>query len=262
MNPTDEDVLKPACAATRPLIDQFAERTLDADEATAMRTHIVACEACSDYYKRSIESVGRSGAAAREARERREAEALEQRRLRESVEGQVEPKRYRNFRIRTLLMPAFFAFLIFQIFKAQDRGPRFVVEGAIGEVEITGRPFASYGQHEIVMRRGSRCVTGKNSSARIACGDKLFSVGPESELIVTDFEPPRVRLFVGELRVEGPCIVETLLGNVIVTGEDAGGRVMFEANGLLVAADSGGWLFQNADGERAIAAGENRRFRP
>lgn len=262
MNPTDEDVLNPACAATRPLIDQFAERTLHADEATAMRTHIVGCQPCSDYYKRAVESVGRSGAAAREARERREAEAFEKRRLRESVEGQVEPKRHRNFRIRTLLMPAFFAFLIFQIFKTQDRGPRFVVEGAIGDVEITGRPFAAYGQHEIVMRRGSRCVTGKNSSARIVCGDKVFRVGPESELLITDFDPPRARLFVGELRVEGPCIVESLLGNVIVSGAEASGRVMFEANGLLVAADSGSWLFQDADGEQPIAAGENRRFRP
>ena len=262
MNPTDEDVLNPACAATRPLIDRFAQHTLHADEATAMRAHIVGCTACSDYYRRAVESAGRSGAAAREVRERREADAREQRRLRESVEGQVEPKRYRNFRIRTLLMPAFFAFLIFQIFKAQDRGPRFVVDGAIGDVEITGRPFAAYGENEVVMRRGSRCVTGKNSSAHLVCGDKTFRVGPDSELLVTGFDPPRVRLFTGELRLEGPSYVETLLGSVIVEGDDASSRVMFEANGLLVSADAGSWRFQNADGERTIAAGEHRRFRP
>jgi putative zinc finger protein len=262
MNPTEDDVLTPACEATRPLIDQFAERTLSADDATAMRAHIVACAACSDYYRTSVESAGRAGAAAREVRERREAGIEHQRRLRESVEGQREPKKHRNFRIRTMLMPAFFAFLIFQIYKAQDRGPRFVVDGAIGDVEVTGRPFASYGQNEVVMRRGSRCVTGKNSSARMVTGDKQFELGANSELLITDFEPPRARLFVGELRIQGPCEIETLLGNVIVDGDTASGRVLFEANGLLVVADSGDWIFQNAGGEQVIPAGEDRRFRP
>jgi len=262
MNPTEDDVLTPACEATRPLIDQFAERTLRADAATAMRAHIVSCPACSEYYRTAVESAGRSGAAAREVRERREADMEHQRRLRESVEGQREPKKHRNFRIRTMLMPAFFAFLIFQIYKAQDRGPRFVVDGAIGDVEVTGRPFASYGQNEVIMRRGSRCVTGKNSSARMVVGDKAFNLGADSELLITDFDPPRVRLFVGELSIEGPCEIETLLGNVIVDGDSASGRVLLEANGLLVAADSGSWIFLNADGVQPIEAGKHRRFRP
>jgi hypothetical protein len=262
MNPTHDEVLSPGCAAARPLIDDFAQRTLHADEAAAMRAHLVGCESCAAYYRSAVESVGRSGAAARELRERREAARRHDQRLRESVEGQIEPKRHRNFRIRTLLMPAFFAFLIFQIFNMQDRGPRFIVDGAIGDVEITGRPFAAYGKNEIVMRRGSRCITGTNSSATMHSGDNAFRLGADSEILITDFEPPRARLFAGEFRTQGPCVIETLLGNVLVTGEDASGRVLFETNGLLVVADSGRWVFINADGEQAIPVGEHRRFRP
>lgn len=262
MNPTDDDVRRPACEAVRPLIEQFAERTLTADDATVMRKHIVSCKDCAERYRTAVESAGRSGAAAREARERRETEADRVRRVRESVEGQVEPKRHRNLRLRTMLMPAFFAFLIFQIFKAQDRGPRFVVDGAIGNVEVTGRPYAAYGRNEVVMRRGARCVTGKNSSAHMLVEGHVYRLGADSELLVIDFDPPRARLFAGDLRVSGTCVIETLIGNVLVTGDDAAGELLFDASGLLLTADAGRWIFQNAQGEETIAVGQHRRFRP
>jgi len=244
------------------LIDRFAERTLSQDDAQRMRAHLVGCPECTSQYRTAIESAARTGASAREDKERREADVAHARHVRESVEGQRPAKRNTLLRLRTMIMPAFFAFLIFQVFKAQDHGPRFVVEGAIGEVEVTGRRIESYGDNDVILRRGTRCITGANSSARLVQDGSVLEVGADSSVMVLDFDPPRARLEAGELTIEGPCIVETIIGNVHAVGVSARGRVLLEAHGLLVDPEAGVWSFRNADGEELISPGEYRRFEP
>ena len=185
MERTDDSARTVECAQARALIERFAESTLAAEDSQAMRAHLVGCEVCAARYRETIESVGRSAAAAREVRERKQAEAERAQRVHDTVAGQVrEPRKHRNWRLRTILLPAFFASLMIMVFRSQAPKPAFRVDSAIGEIEVTGRPLASYGEHEVVLRRGARCITGANSSVRLDTEDCTLALGELSEVMI------------------------------------------------------------------------------
>ena len=251
------------CEETRALIQRFAESTLSGDDSRDMRAHLVGCEECAARYRETIESVGRSAAAAREVRERKEAERERAQRVHDTVAGQVqEPRKHRNWRLRTILLPAFFAALMIMVYRGQKPRSAYHVESAIGEIEVTGRPLASYGEHEVVLRRGARCVTGANSSVRLVSEENTLAVGEHSQVLIEGLDPARARLFSGSLNVEGACTIETVVGLLRVNGAGARGRVALDPDGFLVAPTQGTWTFLDADGEVTVRTGETRRFLP
>jgi hypothetical protein len=241
------------CEQARTEIRTFAGSRVPAARARVLRLHLLECEDCNAFYRESLETAARLGGNLRADREQGEAEATEVRREAARSLDKVRQRKPNSSRLRTVLLPAFFFFLMVFVTRAVWPGDRVQVADWGGPVFIDDEPFLREGSPKGI-RRGRWLVTGaagrlelKNGSARLALGERTF-------LLVEDPAAHRFRFRGGDLRVSGPCSVTTTHG--VLELED--GTATLDARGASfeLICEAGGALFIDATGEHRLEAGE------
>ncbi len=241
------------CEEARELLDAHAAGVLAAPERARLRRHLVGCRECAAAYREAARLRAGGGRTVTAAREREAVAAARRRHVAEGLWSQ----KGRRLRLRTVLVPAFFIWLILQIAGVGGSPPRLELVEWSGDVTV-----ADFTPHEdappLVARRGAWTRTGDRARALLRSEDVEFELGPFTRLLVESADPPRARLERGDLRVRGSATVVTMLG--IVKVEAGAGRIRAEGGSVEVASEGGRWSVRGPLGERTLAAGESLRL--
>lgn len=240
-----------ACEEASESIRGFVSGLLSADRERALRSHLDRCGDCRDHYRAAVITTAHIGHERRLERDARQKRVRRERLRRLAREGQPAG-RPSYFRLRTLLYPAFFAFLMWQMSGLLTRGAGIMVERLEGGV--TAGPLELFeGRGRAPLGTGQRCSTATDGSARVEARGTDLVLGPHSDLSLESAEPLRFRLGRGSLRANGTCAVTTRLGIVDVTKGEA--EVALGRGALQIKALAGECVFTGPDGASTIAPG-------
>ena len=189
----------------------------DAARQEAMRQHMAACEACSAAYR----EMGQTAASLKGVAERR---AIAEARRR----GSHRPSRPRArgmgamsvffawnrkppsnrvirtiWRLRPILIVAFFVFLISTLTRPKGPGPRFEVKWTAGRVLVDGKELTS-DLPNFGLARGGEVLCEVDSGAIVSRGDTTVELDGGTHLLVEKVFGARLRLFAGSIRIRGP----------------------------------------------------------
>lgn len=240
-----------ACEEASQAIRGFVTGLLPAERERALRAHLERCGECRDHYRAAVITTAHIGHERRLERDAWEKRVRSERLRSLAREGQQRP-RASFVRLRTLLYPAFFAFLMWQVSGLLTRNSGIRVQWLGGNV--TAGPFALSGERApSPLGIGQLCSTDASGSARIDVGSTQLVLGPRTDLLIEAAVPLRVRLGRGSLRARGTCVVATLVGIVDVTRGEA--EITLGGGALRIEGVSGGCAFTGPDGVSAIAPG-------
>lgn len=243
-----------------------AQGALPAERAQRLRAHLVQCASCAAEFRSAVEQRARLGRAVRggpevagQGQRSSPAPSTPVLAMEDDLEDARPPrptaaaKRQRRFRLRTLVIPAFFTWLILQIAGAGAKPGRLEVSEARGNVTIAERPYTDYERTPLLIR-GAWCNTDEASSATLVAPGARVVVGSWSSVQAEATEPLRLRLRAGELDLEGTATIVTNLGVVdLVSGA---GHMRLSAEGVQLECRAGSLVFVGPLGERRLVAGE------
>jgi hypothetical protein len=240
-----------ACEEASESIRGFVSGLLDVDRERALRAHLDRCGDCRDHYRAAVITTAHIGRERRLERDAREKRVRSERLRRMARDGQPGG-RPSFFRLRTLLYPAFFAFLMWQVSGLLTRNSGIAVERLEGSV--SAGPLELFdGRGRAPLGIGQPCSTEADGSARVEAGSTNLVLGPQTDLVLESAQPLRVRLGRGSLRAHGTCVVATRLGIVDVTKGQA--EVALGRGALQIRALEGECAFTGPDGVRTIERG-------
>jgi len=244
----------PGCSAHRSRIERFAAGELSRSGTELLRAHRATCPDCDARFRTAVETTAMIGRELR--RERVEGERIARHeRLRRDIFATQPDAPSKLHRLRTLVYPAFFAFLMIQLasFGGDSRAAsvtRIAGEVVAGDLRIDG-------EAEVELARGEWCSTGRESSAFASVGSVSVIVGPLTRFAVERVDPVRIRLEEGELELAGSCVLSTPHG--VLEFRDARGLVRVEPATLRAETFSGTVVHTGPEGARELAAGESLR---
>jgi hypothetical protein len=234
------------CDEVPALVRTFVAHGLSNEEGRHLRAHVAGCGACRAAYRDGVETAAHIGHERRIERVATE-KAVRRWSLRKDIFSAHAPPRGRGARIRTLVYPAFFCFLIVQFTQLGTHEPMLEVEVLAGKVHASE-----------ALELGELCATGPEGRARLSTDGAWLELGNATRLLVESIHPPRVRLLTGELELDGGWHVTTRQGVVEVEGGRT--RVALQPQGLVCAGDTGALSVIDARGETRVAAGERVVF--
>ncbi|MCH2106466.1 MAG: zf-HC2 domain-containing protein [Planctomycetes bacterium] len=208
-----------SCEEARAKIPQHVQGGLEGEEARSLRAHFEGCVDCAESYREQVEAKVDLGLHAMQ-----EVEAAETRRKVERVRTSREmsaPERV--LKIRTLILPLFFAWLLVQISGVFAQAPRIVLLEAEGAVDVAGRPVEAYeelGEDDaLLLVRGAWCQVADGGRAVFEVPGGRFSLTGPAAVLAEGVEPPRLRVQYGTLalQVDGPLELVTQRGSLEVT---------------------------------------------
>lgn len=189
----------------------------DAARQERMRQHMAGCPACAEAYA----EMGRTTAAFRGIADRRAlSDAARRGSWRESrpkarglgamsvfFAWNREPPSSAVvrliWRLRPLLVVAFFIFLITELTQPREPGPRFEVRWTAGKVVVDGKELLD-NLPNFGLDRGGEVRTSASGGALVSRAETELVLGANSHLLVERISPPRLRLVLGELTAQGP----------------------------------------------------------
>lgn len=243
-----------SCDVAWVLIQGFVSGDSTADGERLMRAHVRVCEECDESYHAAVNTTARIGA---KHREERLAEERERRRreLRQMAFEATAPASGRFHRMRTMLYPAFFAFLMVQASRLS-----LAVEGVSlapieGRVEVEEASLAP--DEEMRLERGDWCKTGAHGSARLSSPDSNAVLAASSRVLVEAVQPARYRLTRGSLHVEGTCTLSTRGGVIDLAAAEV--RVDVGPSFVEVSCDSGEVRLTGPTGVYVVPVGSTER---
>ncbi|MFT5052300.1 MAG: hypothetical protein ACI8QZ_003733 [Chlamydiales bacterium] len=235
------------CEVVWIMIQGFASGDTTPDGEHLMRVHMAHCGECRDEYRSAMVTMARIGGERRRNRVENERQERHDR-LRAMAFQAAAPPSGKFHRMRTMLYPAFFAFLLFQVSRMSVAVAGVSVTGLTGEVSVRDEGLEPTA--ELTAERGDWCLTGPDSSARLDAKHAVVLVGPSSAVIVQRAAPARYRLDRGSLEIEGSCTIDTRWG--IVDLKDGRARVVLEARGVEVECHAGLAAFTGMGGSVAV----------
>lgn len=234
------------CDEVSVLVRTFVAKGLSTEKGRLLRAHVEGCRACREIYRGGVETAAHIGHGRRTERVATEKAVRRWSLRRDAFSAHATP-RGRGARIRTLVYPAFFCFLIIQFTEIGSHEAMLEVEILAGEVQASE-----------ALELGELCATGPEGRARLTTDGAWLELGHETRLLVESIHPPRVRLLAGELELDGGWHVTTRQGVVEVEGGRA--RVALDPDGLVCSGDTGVLRVIDARGETIVAAGERVVF--
>ena len=174
------------CEVAWIMIQGFASGDTTPDGEHLMRVHIAHCGECRDEYRSAMVTMARIGGERRRKRVEGERQARHDR-LRAMAFQASAPPSGKFHRMRTLLYPAFFAFLLFQVSRMSVAVAGVSITGLTGQVTVGDQGLEPAA--ELPVSRGNWCETGPDSSARLDAKQAAVVVGPSSEVLVLRAKP-------------------------------------------------------------------------
>jgi len=210
------------------------------------------CRECLEAYREAVETAAHLSRFTVEEREKRMVER-QRRSLHAKVFGPREPKRRRfPFRLRLVLIPAFFFWLMLEITSFGPPPARVELVEQRGSVLLDGRPLDA-DVEDLLVLPGRWVRTAAVSEAFLEAGDCRLRLGAETELLLEDARPVRMRLGRGNVRIEGSAAFVTVLG--LVTVEEGRGVLDLSDACLRLEPEGGLWTLFDRKGERALPLG-------
>ena len=260
------------CEEARAAIGRFLSSGFrmaeDAEAQEDMRRHIQGCEECDEVYREGIETTASMKGALR-AHRLREARAGQttgpggRPRLRGAgalgvlltMGGRQPSNKVMQviWRLRPVLLVAFFFWLMIWITKPGGVAPVFEVQWRSGVVTLGIKPLKS-DLPNFGLGDGGDLTTDAEGSARLTRLEAELLVGPDTFLGFEQVVPMNLRLHAGELEVSATGQVTTDLGVVRLDG----GRVRLELDPerLRLVVLEGAAVLQDAEGALEVPAGE------
>ncbi len=229
------------CEDVPALVETFVSTGLDRAVTAGLRAHTGGCPECRDLYREAVRTAAHIGHAHRTERVDTERAVRRWNLWRDVISAHATP-RGRAARLRTLLYPAFFCYLIVQF---AGGGPKErVLEVEVLEGTVHAGPS---------LGRGEICATGSDGRACLQTEDGLARLEPDTRLLVERVSPPRLRLLTGRIELEGSWQVATTLGVVEVTEGLA--TMNLDGGGLECVGVRGDVLLIDSRGERSLTPG-------
>jgi hypothetical protein len=197
------------CARARAATLAFATGAARAPRELEPRCHLAECAACAEHYRATLavaSRLARGGRLARHERERRERR-LRQRKLARAG-ARARGSRQRSARLRILLVPAFFIFLLVQLpaLSREPAGARLFV--LAGRVHAAGKLLEPRPE-PVLLAPGEACALEPGARARLELASVRCELAGEARVWIEALEGARLRLWAGEMELEGRGTVVT-----------------------------------------------------
>jgi hypothetical protein len=232
----------------------FASGTLDMEDTRRLRSHLAHCRECMNTYRDAVQTTAQLGRFTIEEREKRLLDR--QRRARHAKvfsSPEKVSKRPNWLRLRLILMPAFFIYLMIQITGFGPPPARVDLVKSDGQVSLQGREVGGR-EHELLVLPGRWVTTGLYSKAWLDARTAKVRMSGETELLLESARPVRLRLRRGGLEVEGDITLVTALGLLEIS--EGRGHVFLGDGGLRLDPVAGSWKLFDRRGERSFPMGE------
>ena len=204
------------CAQAQEAIRRFAGARVPRSVAKVLRAHLLECPDCKAAYRDALETAAQIGHEVRRDREATDAQRSAERRE-ESRQAILEEgakrtfKKPNSFALRTILVPAFFFFLMVWVTKLAGGGPDAFLVEARGEVFVGETKIPSRAEDQ-KLKRGDWIFTAAGSAARVEVGGSELQIGADTKLLVEDPDERRFRFRGGYLEITGPAEFSTSYG--------------------------------------------------
>ena len=242
------------CARARAAIPAFVAGPLEARRQPQMRSHCAECASCSEHYQAALgvaSRLGRGGRLARLERERRERRFRH--RALAHAGARSQGSRQRSARLRILLVPAFFTFLLAQMpsLSREPAGARLFV--LAGRVHAAGKLLEAHPE-PVLLAPGEACALEPGARARLELASARCELAGEARVWIEALAGARLRLSAGEMALEGRGTVVTAVG----LADLESGRARLRAGPELLEAEchSGELRLVSSQGSRELAPGE------
>jgi len=242
------------CEVAWIMIQGFVSGDSTPDGEHLMRAHIARCGACRDEYRSAVVTLARIGGEKRRQRVERERSDRHDR-LRTMAFQAAAPPSGKFQRMRTMLYPAFFAFLMFQVSRMSVAVAGVSFTGLTGQVTVCEQGLEPAAEQTV--KRGDWCRTGPDSSARLDATRAAVVLGASSAVLIERTQPTRYRLDSGSVDIDGTCTVNTSWG--IVDLDQGRARATLREGGLEIECFEGLVAFTGALGSVKVEAGRIHR---
>ena len=262
--PQDESSCEQARAAMGRFLSMGFKIGDDAEAQDAMRQHIQGCEACAEAYRSGVETTG-SLKGALQASHLRELRSKEGGRPRLGGMGAmgvlmswggVQPSNKliaTIWRMRPVLIVAFFFWLMVTLTKPGGPGPAFRVDWQAGLVVLDGKQLIDDGPN-FGLKQSQNVATDSEGTARVHREETEVLLGPATELECERITPARMRLYHGTIEVTGPLELSSDHGFLSQT--EGRSRVNLEPGGLRVQCFEGAMTATLPEVEHLLGPGD------
>ncbi|MDF1800501.1 MAG: hypothetical protein P1V81_15090 [Planctomycetota bacterium] len=258
----------PSCEQARAAIGRFLSMGFkigdDAEAQDAMRQHIQGCDACAEAYRSGVETTSSMKAALLASR---------QRELRSKMGGRPrlggmgamgvlmswggkEPSSKlvaTIWRLRPVLIVAFFFWLMVTLTKPGGPGPAFRVDWRGGLVVLDGKQLIDDGPN-FGLKQSQNVATNFEGTARVHRAATEVLLSPATEVECERIEPARMRLYHGTLAITGP--LELTSDHGFLSQAEGHSRVTLEPAGLRVQCFEGGLTATLPEVEHLLGPGD------
>jgi len=252
MTQLDETEATPECREAWQRIGDFVAGGLLGEPHVALRAHLDQCEECMGHYRDAVNTTSR---VVRSKRDRRQSEeALERDERLRDAGYELPPAPRTNWnRLRTMVYPAFFIFVMILLTRAPQ-------DGEAGVLLLSGEAVAADSEllgERIPIGRGDWCRTGAGSRVQLDIHEFEVMLGAHTRVSIESLEPARLRFTGGRIEPVGTCTISTSLGVLDFTSATA--ILALDENGLDVLLEGGSAVFSGAGGEEALTPGASFR---
>lgn len=242
------------CEEAAVLTSSVATGTLEREAVLRLRRHLAQCRPCMGAYREAVETTAQLGRFTLEEREKRMLERQRRARHARAFKRREKPDRGsgRGFRLRLILMPAAFIYIVMKIAGIGPAPARVELVERSGPVTIDLRTVEHRSDAPLVLP-GRWVNAGPKARARLDGGACVVDLREDTSLLLESARPVRFRFPRGRVRVEGDVTFVTVLG--VLELREARGRLTFDDEGLVLEPEAGTWTLVDRRGERALPLG-------
>ena len=253
-SPTDQ-AGDAACSHARATLPAYLAGDLGLDALVELRAHLGRCPDCREHLEVGVTTAASLRTRARQERTREQRVERRAQHRKRALQGafSLSARSPLGPRLRMLLLPAFFVFLMMQTTSGSLAKVKPALTTLRGEVRVDDLPVPPERPRR-ELRAGDFCRTGDASGARLFMGHTSVRMFEHTGLWIESTSPVRLRLEVGEVETSGAATLTSRLGLIELDGASA--RVSSRAGRLRVLSHGDGVRVVDSRGVRELGLGD------
>lgn len=217
-----EPIQDVGCEAARATLPAYLAGDLGLEALVELRAHLSGCPACRADLETGVSTAASLRARARRERELQVRTERRSRHRRLALQGafSFSPRDPRGARLRMLLLPAFFMFLMVQTTSGSlaRTGPALIaLRGDVRVDDLAVPPDRPRRE----LRPGDFCFTGEGAGARLFLEGTSVRLRERTGVWIESTSPVRLRLQAGALELSGTATVTSRAGLLELERSDA-----------------------------------------
>jgi len=215
------------------------------------RSHLEACAGCAGAYHSAVNTAASIGRARRTTRVQAERAARHER-LQRIARSVRNPARGWAQRVRLMLLPSFFMFLIVYALGERPSTAGYTLTVEAGEA-LAGEELIGDERRSASLVPGDWCATGPFSKASLTLHTATLQLAADTRLFVQGGVPERSYLARGQVQIKGSGVLVQHAGTLELEGGEVTLRVGPRVTYVSVHAGTATWT--DASGARTLAPG-------